>query len=473
MGPKRKKIVLPMPSGLAYVAESIGFWGWYSVGYWISYRLFLYAGDLWWLNYFGFCGVACILFAVMLWRFRLSKFITRTLDIGLCLAGLASVAILSNETWASNKSILIVVAIFAGAFLAWVVSRWGTHYASKDAREDLTCMLVGIICISVVKVATGLLPAISPYLIGVIAAATTVALRGKDVSRQNARLQEPYTMRTFFSLWQTLLAIIVFFVLWSFLNVALNLNVGHFALAGSSSPWQLLLAQAIDIGFSVFMLHWTVRLKRSIDWTFFWQVAYFCLGIGLLAMSLFGATSIVQVFLSASSQPVFIFLIYFLIRLARRSAYAPSVVISGGYAIISILDWSVRSFVTYFHIVPQNVSLSSVLLFVILFVIVFLLPARSPGMQFLTSEISKRERVSKASDMQRCSALAKKCKLTARELDTLMLLIRGRSTPYIAETLYLSENTVKTYRRRIYAKLGIHNKQELIDLIEQDRRPPA
>lgn len=469
MVPNRKKIALP--GGMAYVPESIGFWGWYSAGYWISYRLFSHAGDLWWLNYFGFCGVACILFAVMLWRFRLSPFVARAFDIGWCLAGLASVAILSNEAWASSETLLVLSAVCSGAFLAWTVSRWGTHYASKDAREDLTCMLVGIICISLVKVAIGLLPALSPVLIGLVMVATTAALRGKDVSRQNGRLQEPYTVRTFFSLWQTLLAIMVFFVLWSFLNIALNLSVGHFASAGSSSPWQLLLAQAIDIGFSVFMLYWTIKLKRSIDWTFFWQVAYFCLGIGLLIMSLFGATSIVQVFLSASSQPVFIFLIYFLIRLARRSVYAPAVVIAGGYAIISILDWSVRSFVAYFHIVPQSASLSSIFLFAILFVIVFLLPARSPGMQFLTSEISKRERVAEASDVQRCSALAKRCKLTARELDTLLLLVKGRSTPYIAETLYLSENTVKTYRRRIYAKLGIHNKQELIDLVEQDRRP--
>ena len=48
-------------------------------------------------------------------------------------------------------------------------------------------------------------------------------------------------------------------------------------------------------------------------------------------------------------------------------------------------------------------------------------------------------------------------------------LCKGRSRPYIAETLYLSENTVRTHSRRIYAKLDIHNRQELLDLVSGDR----
>ena len=49
-------------------------------------------------------------------------------------------------------------------------------------------------------------------------------------------------------------------------------------------------------------------------------------------------------------------------------------------------------------------------------------------------------------------------------------LCKGRSRPYIAETLYLSENTVRTHSRRIYGKLDVHNKQELLDLVRGERR---
>lgn len=56
--------------------------------------------------------------------------------------------------------------------------------------------------------------------------------------------------------------------------------------------------------------------------------------------------------------------------------------------------------------------------------------------------------------------------LTSRERDIFALFAEGRSAPYIAEMLVLSENTVKTHLRHIYTKCGLHNRQELLDAIE-------
>ncbi len=54
--------------------------------------------------------------------------------------------------------------------------------------------------------------------------------------------------------------------------------------------------------------------------------------------------------------------------------------------------------------------------------------------------------------------------LTNREAEILRLLLEGRSRPYIRDTLYVSISTVDTHVRHIYAKAGVHNKQDLIDL---------
>lgn len=56
--------------------------------------------------------------------------------------------------------------------------------------------------------------------------------------------------------------------------------------------------------------------------------------------------------------------------------------------------------------------------------------------------------------------------LTARETDVLRLLARGYSGVAIQERLCVSRNTVKTHVRNVYAKLGVHSQQELIDLVE-------
>ncbi|MDR3052592.1 MAG: helix-turn-helix transcriptional regulator [Coriobacteriales bacterium] len=64
-----------------------------------------------------------------------------------------------------------------------------------------------------------------------------------------------------------------------------------------------------------------------------------------------------------------------------------------------------------------------------------------------------------------CRAASARFGLTQRESELLVLLAQGRSMPYIQNALTLSEGTVRTHVNHIYAKLKVHSKQELIDLL--------
>lgn len=64
------------------------------------------------------------------------------------------------------------------------------------------------------------------------------------------------------------------------------------------------------------------------------------------------------------------------------------------------------------------------------------------------------------------NALREKCHLTPRECEVALLLAKGRSEPYIAETLFVSASTVHTHVRGIYSKMGVHSRQEFLDVIE-------
>ena len=57
-------------------------------------------------------------------------------------------------------------------------------------------------------------------------------------------------------------------------------------------------------------------------------------------------------------------------------------------------------------------------------------------------------------------------RLSAREAEVMELIARGNTVVRIAEELVVSENTIRTHSKRIYAKLDIHKKQELLDLID-------
>lgn len=64
-----------------------------------------------------------------------------------------------------------------------------------------------------------------------------------------------------------------------------------------------------------------------------------------------------------------------------------------------------------------------------------------------------------------CASIAMHYALSNREREIMELIIRGNTIKRISEELLLSENTVKTYTKRIYSKLGIHKKQQLRDLV--------
>lgn len=59
--------------------------------------------------------------------------------------------------------------------------------------------------------------------------------------------------------------------------------------------------------------------------------------------------------------------------------------------------------------------------------------------------------------------------LTRREIDIARLLIRDLSKAQIGEALCLSESTVRTHARNLYAKLDVHSREQLKELVERFR----
>lgn len=66
---------------------------------------------------------------------------------------------------------------------------------------------------------------------------------------------------------------------------------------------------------------------------------------------------------------------------------------------------------------------------------------------------------------QRVALLAREHKLTPRENEVFGLLAHGRSIPYVRDALIISRDTAATHAKHIYAKLDVHSRQELIDLV--------
>lgn len=65
----------------------------------------------------------------------------------------------------------------------------------------------------------------------------------------------------------------------------------------------------------------------------------------------------------------------------------------------------------------------------------------------------------------RCQDLAVEKRLSPRETEIFILLAQGRTRTLIQEELVLAENTVKTHIAHIYGKLGVNNRQDMMDLV--------
>jgi DNA-binding NarL/FixJ family response regulator len=63
--------------------------------------------------------------------------------------------------------------------------------------------------------------------------------------------------------------------------------------------------------------------------------------------------------------------------------------------------------------------------------------------------------------------------LSAREIEVMSMIAGGHTNGEIAAHLFLAEKTVKNHVRRIYSKLGVHNRPTAIAHWLENRAPQA
>lgn len=78
-----------------------------------------------------------------------------------------------------------------------------------------------------------------------------------------------------------------------------------------------------------------------------------------------------------------------------------------------------------------------------------------------STQDASRER----SPLKACQELAPRYGLTEREVQICALVAQGNTLDAVADHLGLSAHTVRSYSKDLYRKLGVHKKQEVVDLV--------
>lgn len=181
-----------------------------------------------------------------------------------------------------------------------------------------------------------------------------------------------------------------------------------------------------------------------------------------------------QAFLTAGSDCFSLLIWYVVTRLAARNALGALPMLLFLYAaqIIGTVVGAAYGHVTNAALAQYpSWAVALVLLTVLLFVAYNLMALKPFSFETTLTQVVPMRSVFIAAGAatleESCRKVVREYSLTPREAEIVELLARGRNSQAIQEKLVVSRNTVKTHVKNIYAKLGVHSQQELIDLVER------
>ena len=70
-------------------------------------------------------------------------------------------------------------------------------------------------------------------------------------------------------------------------------------------------------------------------------------------------------------------------------------------------------------------------------------------------------------DVVETDGFLEKIKITRREREIILELVKGKNVPQIAKSLFISGHTVETHKKNIFKKLDIHNSIDLIKIVNE------
>ena len=413
----------------------------------------------------GIYGAMAIVLLVVAFAFRTKKDLSRIgrFDIPMtalmcaCTASilLASIVASDSAVWAS-----INVGL-AGVCMGWGYLRWSAPYADMGIRSAVACLFGSYVAGSTIKIAFDAAPAwlgfAFAFSLPIISLVSLQLCAKLELPQNEARRGEVlYSgMPALQSLWRVALCVFAFCLVRQVASLTTTSN--EFALAGR------LVGHFVEVGFALVALAWVFRLNRALDFPQLWRFVFLFLASTIAADCLLGPSLLPRLCDGVAVSLIVMLLWLVLADIAHHSDHHPYLIFG--------LGWGLYVGANYLGLVlvrlvageaTMTAELGIALLWATGVVMAFCLETRDPDVQRLFADLrTKVDPEEFASIDERCEQLGQQYGLTGREIDVLKLLAKGRSKIYIAETLYISENTVRGHSRRLYTKLGVHTRDEL------------
>lgn len=356
-------------------------------------------------------------------------------------------------------------ALVLGALgYAWLQLRWALFYARLDIRQAVAFLFGGGILAALAKVLLGALPLAASCIVAAFVGPASVAMVRASLSLppRSKPARVIFTRQTLPDLWK----VGVLFVVFSIANASL-LSISP-VMTAQDSLGVYVLRSSIEILLCAAVLLCVLKFRKGFDFVQLWRIVMVLLGADFVLNIVAPNAPFQLMFASMSLNFIVLFIWLTLSDIARHSSVHPYVVFAIGWCLYSLPFFVGCLLTTTAGIGSASVEYFAVLLFVMGVAMSFCLEPRDQNVQSIFCDLDE-EGHAEPSDYadidSRCEAIGKEKGLTPREIEVMQLLCKGRSKAYIAETLFVTENTVKGHAKHLYTKLDVHSKKELQELI--------
>ena len=383
-----------------------------------------------------------------------------------------------------------VGAAVGGVGVMWAYGRWVQVYARLDLRFSAPLIFLTMVLGSSCKTVIDFLPPVAAAVVFACLPFAAFAC-ARRATTQLPAAPEPdryYNRRTIGSLGRVVCGVAAFSFTMGIIQAAF--------LSRTLEPYvaSVLVNHGTEILIALVFFWWVGVLGRGLDFGRTWRLILILMITALVFESFLVGTAAHAMLLALLRTAHALLVVYFLFLaisdVARHSSYEPLAVYAVGWLAYT-LPFAVGNMAG--SAMAQSAFapfITSVAVWALVVSALILLDDRSLGNQLIFAELNEggiedadalakragaaQRAIEEAPSTPRtdalrarCQVLARKHGLTSREGEVLELLVRGHSKTRIAETFLISENTVRGHAKHIYAKLGVHSKQELLDVFEK------
>ncbi|MEC4295981.1 response regulator transcription factor [Adlercreutzia shanghongiae] len=361
-----------------------------------------------------------------------------------------------------------VAKIAATVGYAWAYLRWGQFYGALHIRQAVAYLFTAGIAAALLKFVLLVVPLTAAGVAVVALPVLSLVLCRRalalDAGSAAPKVSAPYLSKgNAGALWKVVAVIAVF----SFANASmLSFQAPGESLGG---PAVFAAARLVDAALCAGILVLVFGLRKSFDFPQLWKIVLFVLATDFLCELIVPDAGMQALFSGVSLNFIVLFVWLTLADVARHSAFSSSVVFGVGWSCY-VLSFYVGSLAaSSSQLQGLGGSYVVVLLYAVAMTLAFCLESRDPNIAYIFDDLANRPAAS-PSDFDdidgRCEALGASRGLTPREIEVMQLFCKGRTKAYIAETMYVTENTVRSHIKHIYTKLDAHSREDIQKLID-------